>query len=157
MHFFILSKFISLNRYTRGKLTHRSPPKFKSNYCFDNYSPLPPKMLVPLLRKRLKRGFVRCMKYHLSNTIISDAFTSSSNVTLLNLRKGLVKMTFPSHLQYLNGSLSKLLRSLKVYFRTVRGIIFVCVDGKICHVVYSSPILSVSSRLPTRTFKSVVL
>ena len=33
--------------------------------------------------------------------------------------KGLVKMTFPSHLQYLNGSLSKSLRSLKVYFRAV--------------------------------------
>ena len=32
-------------------------------------------------------------------------------------------MTFPSHLQYLNGSLSKYLRSLKVYFRAVYIII----------------------------------
>ena len=30
-------------------------------------------------------------------------------------------MTFPSHLQYLNDSLSKSLSSLKVYFRTVMG------------------------------------
>ena len=35
------------------------------------------------------------------------------------IRKGLVKMTFPSHLQYLNDSLSKSLSSLKVYFRIV--------------------------------------
>ena len=46
-------------------------------------------------------------------------FTRSSKVTLPNIRKGLVKVTFPSHLQYLNGSLSKSLRSLKVYFRAV--------------------------------------
>ena len=31
-------------------------------------------------------------------------------------------MTFPSHLQYLNGSLSKTLRSLKVHFHTVNDI-----------------------------------
>ena len=50
---------------------------------------------------------------------LSKTFTCSSKVTLPNIRKGLVKVTFPSHLQYLNGSLSKSLRSLKVYFRTV--------------------------------------
>ena len=50
---------------------------------------------------------------------LSKTFTHSSKVTLPNIRKGLVKVTFPSHLQYLNGSLSKSLRSLKVYFRAV--------------------------------------
>ena len=50
---------------------------------------------------------------------LSKTFTRSSKVTLPNIRKGLVKVTFPSHLQYLNGSLSKSLRSLKVYFRAV--------------------------------------
>ena len=38
-----------------------------------------------------------------------------SKVTLPNIRKGLVKVTFPSPLQYLNGSLFKPLLSLKVY------------------------------------------
>ena len=52
---------------------------------------------------------------------LSKTFTCSSKVTLPNIRKGLVKVTFPSHLQYLNGSLSKSLRSLKVYFRAVIG------------------------------------
>ena len=51
---------------------------------------------------------------------LSKTFTYLSKVTLPNIRKGLVKVTFPSHLQYLNGSLSKSLRSLKVYFRAVR-------------------------------------
>ena len=55
-----------------------------------------------------------CMLYHLSN-----AFSCSSNVTLPKIRKGLVRVTFPSHLQYINGSLSKSLISLKVYFRAV--------------------------------------
>ena len=50
---------------------------------------------------------------------LSKTFARSSKVTLPNIRKGLVKVTFPSHLQYLNGSLSKSLRSLKVYFRAV--------------------------------------
>ena len=50
---------------------------------------------------------------------LSKTFTHSSKVTLPNIRKGLVKVTFPSHLQYLNGSLPKSLRSLKVYFRAV--------------------------------------
>ena len=50
---------------------------------------------------------------------LSKTFTRSSKVTFPNIRKGLVKVTFPSHLQYLNGSLSKSLRSLKVYFRAV--------------------------------------
>ena len=53
---------------------------------------------------------------------LSKTFTCSSKVTLPNIRKGLVKVTFPSHLQYLNGSLSKSLRSLKVYFRAVIGL-----------------------------------
>ena len=52
---------------------------------------------------------------------LSKTFTHSSKVTLPNIRKGLVRVTFPSHLQYLNGSLSKSLRSLKVYFRAVYG------------------------------------
>ena len=50
---------------------------------------------------------------------LSKTFTRSSKVTLPNIRKGLVKVTFQSHLQYLNGSLSKSLRSLKVYFCAV--------------------------------------
>ena len=50
---------------------------------------------------------------------LSKTFTYSSKVAMPNIRKGLVKVTFQSHLQYLNGSLSKALRSLKVYFRTV--------------------------------------
>ena len=54
-----------------------------------------------------------CTKYHLSNI-----FTCSSNVIMPNIRKCLVKMTFRSHLQNLNGSLSKSLSSLKVYFHT---------------------------------------
>ena len=54
---------------------------------------------------------------------LSKTFTHSSKVTLPNIRKGLVKVTFPSHLQYLNGSLSKSLRSLKVYFRAVKGLL----------------------------------
>ena len=44
---------------------------------------------------------------------LSKTFTRSSKVTSPNIRKGLVKVTFPSHFQYLNGSLSKSLRSLK--------------------------------------------
>ena len=36
-------------------------------------------------------------------------------------QKGLVKMTYPSDLQYLNDSLSKGLSSLMVYFRAVKG------------------------------------
>ena len=48
---------------------------------------------------------------------LSSAFTP--NITLPNIRKGLVMMTFPSHSQYLNGSFSKGLRSLKVYLRAV--------------------------------------
>ena len=50
---------------------------------------------------------------------LSKTFTRSSKVTFPNIRKDLVKVTFPSHLLYLNGSLSKSLRSLKVYFRAV--------------------------------------
>ena len=50
---------------------------------------------------------------------LSKTFTHSSMVTFPNIRKGLVKVNFPSHLQYLYGSLSKSLRSLKVYFRAV--------------------------------------
>ena len=52
---------------------------------------------------------------------ISKTFTRSSKVTLPNIMKGLVKVTFPSHLQYLNGFISKSLRSLKVYFRSVES------------------------------------
>ena len=55
---------------------------------------------------------------------LSKTFTRSSKVTLPKIRKGLVKVNFPSHLQYLNGSLSKSLRSLKVYFRAVSVLIF---------------------------------
>ena len=35
------------------------------------------------------------------------------------IRIGLVKVTFPSHLQHLNSSLSKSLNSLEVYFLAV--------------------------------------
>ena len=58
---------------------------------------------------------------------LSKTFTCSSKVTLTNIRKGLVKVTFASHLQYLNGSLSKSLRSLEVYFRAVS--VCLCVGG----------------------------
>ena len=50
---------------------------------------------------------------------LSKTFSRSSKVTLPNIRKGLVNVTIPSQLQYLNGSLSKSLKSLKVYFRAV--------------------------------------
>ena len=46
-------------------------------------------------------------------------FTCASKVTLSNIRKGFVKVTFPSPFQYLNSSLSKSLSTLNVYFRTV--------------------------------------
>ena len=62
---------------------------------------------------------------------LSKTFTRSSKVTLPNIRKGLVKVTFPSHLQYLNGSLSKSLRSLKVNFRAVGMLL-----GMFMHKVY---------------------
>ena len=35
------------------------------------------------------------------------------------IRESLVKVTFPSHFQHLNGSLSKSLSYLEVYFRAV--------------------------------------
>ena len=50
---------------------------------------------------------------------LSMTFTCSLKVTLPNTRKCLVKVTFPSPFQYLNGSLYKSLRSLKVYFHAV--------------------------------------
>ena len=53
----------------------------------------------------------------------SKTFTCSSKVTLPNIRKGLVKVTFPLPFQYLNGSLSKSLSTLKVYFHAVIGLI----------------------------------
>ena len=48
---------------------------------------------------------------------LSNAFTYSSKVTLPG--KCLVKVTFPSHLQYLNGALSKGLSPVKIVFRAV--------------------------------------
>ena len=45
---------------------------------------------------------------------LPKTFTCSSNVTLPNIRKGLVKVTFPLPLEYLNSSLFK---TLNVYFR----------------------------------------
>ena len=50
---------------------------------------------------------------------LSKTFTCLSKVTLPNIKKGLVKVTFQSPFQYPNGSLSKSLWSLKVYFRAV--------------------------------------
>ena len=50
---------------------------------------------------------------------LSKTFACSSKVTLPNIRKGLVKVTFPSPSQHRIGSLFKSLRSLKVYFRAV--------------------------------------
>ena len=70
-------------------------------------------------RKREPLRFVNVMERSYLQ-YLSKTFTCSSKVTLPNISKGLVKVTFPSHLQYLNGSLSKSLRSLKVYFRAVR-------------------------------------
>ena len=72
---------------------------------------------------------------------LSKTFTHSSKVTLPNIRKGFVKVTFPSHLQYLNGSLSKSLRSLKVYFRAVVYACMVSIYDK--YVI--SPAISCSS------------
>ena len=67
--------------------------------------------------------FVNAMeRSHLQD--LSKTFTRSSKMTLPHIRNGLVKVTFPSHLQYLNGSLSKSLRSLKVYFRAVTACLF---------------------------------
>ena len=45
-----------------------------------------------------------CMIYHCYN---SKTFTCSSKVTLPNIRKDLVNVTFPPSVQYLNDSLSK--------------------------------------------------
>ena len=67
--------------------------------------------------KRAIKVLLICMKYHLSNTFPMHYMIIKWQ--LPNIRKGLVKMTFLLHLQYLNGSLSKSLRSLKVYFRAV--------------------------------------
>ena len=58
------------------------------------------------------------MMYHFYN-IFPIHFTCSSEVTLPHIRKGLVNVTFPSPFQYFNGSLSKTLKFLKVYFRAV--------------------------------------
>ena len=57
--------------------------------------------------------------------ILSNAVTHSSKVTLRNIMKGPVKVTFPTHLQYLIGSVSKSLSSLKVYCRPVLGFLSV--------------------------------
>ena len=50
---------------------------------------------------------------------LSKTFTCLSKVTLPNFRENLVKVTLPSPLQCLDGSLYKFLRSLKVYFHAV--------------------------------------
>ena len=55
-----------------------------------------------------------CLIYH-----ISKIFSLASNITLSNSRKGLVKVTFPSPLQYLNDFLSKYFSSLKFEFSAV--------------------------------------
>ena len=72
----------------------------------------------PLILEREPLRFVNVMERS-PLQYLSKTFTRSSKVTLPNIRKGLVKVTFPSHLQYPNGSLSKSLRSLKVYFCAV--------------------------------------
>ena len=48
-------------------------------------------------------------------------------------------MTFPSHFQYLNDSLSKSLWSLKVYFRAVAQRILICVHIIICIQTDNNP------------------
>ena len=50
---------------------------------------------------------------------LSRTFTCLSKVTLPKIREGFVKVTFPLPFQYLNGSLSKSVSTLKVYFRAV--------------------------------------
>ena len=52
---------------------------------------------------------------------LSKIFTCLSKVTLSNIRKSLVKVTFPSPLSYLNDSLTKSLSTLKAYFHAVLG------------------------------------
>ena len=54
-----------------------------------------------------------CMIYHLYNTF--PRHLHAHQVSLPNIWKGLVNVTFPSPLQDLNGSLDK---TKKVYFRT---------------------------------------
>ena len=54
---------------------------------------------------------------------ISKTFTHLSKVNLPNIRKGLVKVTFPSPFQYLNSSLSKSLSTLNVYLCAVSYLI----------------------------------
>ena len=66
------------------------------------------------------------MKYHLFNTFPRHLITCSSTDTFPNIRKGLVKVTFPLPLKDLNGSLSR--SSLKVYFRTVMETIIIPVE-----------------------------
>ena len=48
---------------------------------------------------------------------LSRTFTCTSKLILPFIMKGIVKVTFPSPLQYLKGPLLKSLRSLKVQFR----------------------------------------
>ena len=72
----------------------------------------------PLILEREPLRFVNVMERS-PLQYLSKTFNRSLKVTLPNIRKVLVKVTFPSHLQYHNGSLSKSLRSLKVYFRAV--------------------------------------
>ena len=52
---------------------------------------------------------------------LSKTFTCLSKVTLPKIRKGFVKVIFPLPFEYLNGSLSKSLSTLKVYFHAVHA------------------------------------
>ena len=65
--------------------------------------------------KESRLGFV--IVYDKPLQYLSKTLTCSPKVTLSNIRKGLVNVYIPLPIQYLNGSLSKPLRTLKVYFR----------------------------------------
>ena len=61
------------------------------------------------------------------NTFPRHIQSCSSKVTLSNIRRGLVKVTFPSPLQYLKGSLSKPLSSFNVCFNTANVAFVSCI------------------------------
>ena len=71
---------------------------------------------------------------------LSKTFTCSSKVTLPNIRKGLVKVTFPS--RTFTMALSKSLRSLKVYFRAVSVTMTCIID--VIHVIINVSINNVT-------------
>ena len=77
---------------------------------------------------------------------LSKIFTCSSKVTVPHTRKGLVKVTFPSPLQYLNGSISETLGSLSFIFAqcTVCGSLLLSLNAILsdCIKVFLHPTVS---------------